>query len=209
MNQFFVNGLDLFFVGIMGLLYIAFVFFAKNLRSKFFIFFISSFINIFNYSIVLNNEYSFFTIVLLNIIFILIVMIFYIFLNREQKNLPSSFIESNDIKNTITVLIFSTSFIILCFIFILLNVKKDRFKIKNDNYNILTNVKLYEKDKNNNIQKKEIFINEDYKYIVYSRNLEFIEKNKIFSNYNLLILLYISTMIVMFFITNKKNRDLK
>lgn len=206
MGEILINGLDLFFVGMMGLLYIAFVFFAKNIRSKFFIFFISSFINIFNYSIVLNNEYSFFTVVLLNIIFILIVIVFYIFLNREQENLPQNFVESSDIKNLITLLIFATSFVILCSIFLLLNVKKDRFKIKNIDVNTLTTTKLYTK-KNSEIQKKEIYTSDGHKYIIYTRNLDFIEKNDIFSNYNLLIILYISTMIVMFFITSRKKEE--
>lgn len=202
MSEIVLNSLDIFFVIMMAMLYIAFVFLAKNITSKFFIFFISSFVNIFNYSVVLKDQYSFLTVVLLNIIFMLIVIIFFIYSNLEKENLPSSFIESNDIKNLIIIVIFLTSFIILCFIFTSINKQKDLFKGGTLNGNhILTTTKIYYKEKN--IQRKEIFENNGQKFIIYNRNIDFIEKNNIFTNYNLFIVLYVSIVIVVFFATNK------
>ncbi len=205
MIEILINSLDIFFLVMMWLLYIAFIFFAKNITSKFFIFFISCFVNIFNYSIVIKNEYSFLTIVLLNIIFMLVVAIFYIYVDMSQENLSSNFIEGNDIKNLIIISIFVTSFIMISLIFNGINKKKNLFNnISINKTNILTTNKLYKKT-SNGLEQKEILDINGQKFIVFTRNIVFIENNNIFLNYNLLIILYISVIIVVFFITNKKN----
>lgn len=204
MIEILVNSLDIFFTVMMGLLYVAFVFFAKNITSKFFIFFISGFINIFNYSVIIKNEYSFLTLVLLNIIFMLVIAILYIYIDANQENLDSSFIESNDIKNFTIIIILIASFIMLCLIFRAINMKKELFyNISINRANILTTEKYYKKV-DSSIEKKEIFSDGGQKFIIYTRNLAFIENNNIFLNYNLLIILYVSVVIVVFFITNKK-----
>lgn len=206
MIEILLNNLDIFFIIIMGLLYISFIFLAEDINYKFFIFFISSFINIFNYSVVLKNEYNFLTIVLLNIIFILIIIIFYIYSDIKQENLSSDFIESNDIKNFITIVIFLGSFILLCYIFIILNSKKNLFGNNINKNTIITTEKYYYK-KNNILEKKEIINNKNEHYTIYTRNIPFIEKNNIFLNYNLIIILYITITIVSFFMTNNKRKD--
>ncbi len=134
----------------------------------------------------------------------LVVAIFYIYVDMSQDNLSSNFIEGNDIKNLITITIFITSFVMICFIFKSINKKKDLFNnISINKTNILATNKYYKKTKDS-LEKKEIFNINEQKFIVFTRNIAFIEKNNIFLNYNLLIILYISIVIVVFFITNKK-----
>ncbi|MDR1498982.1 MAG: hypothetical protein LBS34_01700 [Rickettsiales bacterium] len=197
---FLTNNLDVFFTIIMMLLYIAFVFCAKNIISKFFIFFISSFINIFNYSVVLKNEYNFLTIVLLNVIFMLAVAFFYVHSNTDNKNLSSDFMEANDIKNFITITIFLISFVSLCFIFLSFNSKKEMFNKLFSNKIVADKTDNFRVD--GLVQKKQELQINNQKYIIYTRNINFIENSNIFLNYNLIIIFYIAVSIIGFFITS-------
>ena len=123
-----LNNLNIFFATLMCVLYVAFIFYAKKTESKFFIFFISSFINIFNYSVVLKNEYNFLSIVLLNLLFLFVIIFFYIYSDIENNILPDDFVESSDMKNLIVLSIFIFSLVSICCIFSSLYFKKSRLK---------------------------------------------------------------------------------
>jgi hypothetical protein len=205
MIEILVNNLEIFFMIIMSMLYIAFIFFTENTTSKSLIFFISSFINIFNYSFVLKNEYNFLTMVLLNIIFVLIVAFFYVYSDTSNNSLSADFIEDNDIKNFIVIIIFAVSLFVLCFIFLKYNSKKEFFSKNFSNKILIDSTTNYKVD--NLVQKKEIILIGGHNYIIYTRKIRFIEENNMFSNYNLIVILYVVVSIISFFITNKGKTD--
>lgn len=201
MNFNILEHLNIFFAIIMCVLYFAFVFCAKKTESKFFIFFISSFVNIFNYSIVLKNEYNFLSVVLLNLMFVFIIIFFYIYCDVNNNILSNDFVESSDAKNLITIIIFILSFISLCFIFNSLYTRKDRLTNKPLTNNIIATSNIVIKNSNIKQEKQTIKI-EKTNYIIYNRNIRFLNNNKVFHNYNLIILFYIIAIMTSFFINN-------
>jgi hypothetical protein len=52
------------------------------------------------------------------------------------------------------------------------------------------------------VQKKQELQINNQKYIIYTRNINFIENSNIFLNYNLIIIFYIAVSIIGFFITS-------
>ena len=197
-----ITNLDIFFTVLMTAVYIAFTFYAKTTDSKFIVFFISSFINIFNYSITLKNEINFLSIVLLNLFFILTMVFFYIYLDVNDNFLPSDYVESSDLKNIITILIFFLSFLAIASIFYSLNKDKSLFfNQKLNNSVIISENNDYYSDYNGKQKKNEIQI-DNTKYIIYNRKLNFIENNYFFKHYNLMILLYVVILVVTFIINN-------
>lgn len=201
-----LNNLNIFFATLMCILYVAFIFYAKKTESKFFIFFISSFVNIFNYSVVLKNEYNFLSIVLLNLLFLFVIIFFYIYSNIENNILPNDFVESSDMKNLIVLSIFIFSFISICCIFSSLYFKKNKLTNTPLTNNIITTKNVVMKDENIKQHKQSIEI-DGTKYTVYNRNIEFIDSNKIFRNYNLIILFYMALIMTSFFINNINNKN--
>ena len=202
-----ITNIDIFFTLIITAVYIAFIFFAKSLDSKFIVFFISSFINIFSYSTTLKNEINFLTVVLLNLFFILAIIFFYIYTDTKSNLLTSDYIESSDIKNIITTTIFILSFVIISFIFYSLNKTKNLF------YNNTINNKAIIADNNyyyniNGIkqEKKEIKL-DNTNYIVYDRKNNFLEKSYFFKHYNLMILFYVALLIVTFITNNGRKNE--
>ena len=144
-----ITNIDIFFTLIITAVYIAFIFFAKSLDSKFIVFFISSFINIFSYSTTLKNEINFLTVVLLNLFFILTLVFFYIYTDTKNNLLTSDYVESSDIKNIITTTIFILSFVIISFIFYSLNKTKIFFYNNTiDNRAIIADNNYYHKINN-------------------------------------------------------------
>lgn len=190
----------------MSALYIAFVFYAKKTESKFFIFFISSFINIFNYSIILKNEYNFLSVVLLNLLFAFVIIFFYIYSDIGNNILPNDFVENSDFKNIMSVLIFLFSFFSICFIFCFTYFKKDAIKSFNINTNVINNVSFVMKEEDK-LQHINIIDSNDIKYTIYNKNIKFIDNNKIFRNYNLIILCYIIILMVSFVINDKSTSN--
>ena len=197
-----ITNIDIFFTLIITAVYIAFIFFAKSLDSKFIVFFISSFINIFSYSTTLKNEINFLTVVLLNLFFILTLVFFYIYTDTKNNLLTSDYVESSDIKNIITTTIFILSFVIISFIFYSLNKTKIFFYNNTiDNRAIIADNNYYHKINNIKQEKKEIKLN-DTNYIIYDRKNNFLEKNYFFKHYNLMILFYVALLIVTFITNN-------
>lgn len=190
----------------MSALYIAFVFYAKKTESKFFIFFISSFINIFNYSIILKNEYNFLSVVLLNLLFAFVIIFFYIYSDIGNNILPNDFVENSDFKNIMSVLIFLFSFFSICFIFCFTYFKKDAIKSFNINTNVINNVSFVMKEEDK-LQHINIIDSNDIKYTIYNKNIKFIDNNKIFRNYNLIILCYIIILMISFVINDKSTSN--
>lgn len=201
-----LNNLNIFFATLMCVLYVAFIFYAKKTESKFFIFFISSFINIFNYSVVLKNEYNFLSIVLLNLLFLFVIIFFYIYSDIENNILPDDFVESSDMKNLIVLSIFIFSFVSICCIFSSLYFKKSKLKNTPLSNNIVTTNNVIIKNNDIKEQKKSIEI-DNTTYTIYNRNTEFIDSNKIFRNYNLIILFYMALIMASFFINNMNNKN--
>ena len=201
-----LNNLNIFFATLMCVLYVAFIFYAKKTESKFFIFFISSFINIFNYSVVLKNEYNFLSIVLLNLLFLFVIIFFYIYSDIENNILPDDFVESSDMKNLIVLSIFIFSFVSICCIFSSLYFKKSRLKNTPLLNNIVTTNNVIIKNNDIKEQKKSIEI-DNTTYTIYNRNTEFIDSNKIFRNYNLIILFYMTLIMASFFINNMNDKN--
>ena len=201
-----LNNLNIFFATLMCVLYVAFIFYAKKTESKFFIFFISSFINIFNYSVVLKNEYNFLSIVLLNLLFLFVIIFFYIYSDIENNILPDDFVESSDMKNLIVLSIFIFSLVSICCIFSSLYFKKSRLKNTPLSNNIVTTNNVIIKNNDIKEQKKSIEI-DNTTYTIYNRNTEFIDSNKIFRNYNLIILFYMALIMASFFINNMNDKN--
>lgn len=201
-----LNNLNIFFATLMCVLYVAFIFYAKKTESKFFIFFISSFINIFNYSVVLKNEYNFLSIVLLNLLFLFVIIFFYIYSDIENNILPDDFVESSDMKNLIVLSIFIFSLVSICCIFSSLYFKKSRLKNTPLLNNIVTTNNVIIKNNDIKEQKKSIEI-DNTTYTIYNRNTEFIDSNKIFRNYNLIILFYMALIMASFFINNMNDKN--
>ena len=201
-----LNNLNIFFATLMCVLYVAFIFYAKKTESKFFIFFISSFINIFNYSVVLKNEYNFLSIVLLNLLFLFVIIFFYIYSDIENNILPDDFVESSDMKNLIVLSIFIFSLVSICCIFSSLYFKKSKLKNTPLSNNIVTTNNVIIKNNDIKEQKKSIEI-DSATYTIYNRNTEFIDSNKIFRNYNLIILFYMALIMASFFINNMNDKN--
>lgn len=201
-----IANLDIFFTLLVALVYIAFVFYTKTIDSKFMVFFISCFINIFNYSIIIKNEINFLSIVTLNIFFILSMVFFYIYLDPNSNLLSSDYIENSDIKNILTIIIFVFSFILISFIFFSLSSNRERLYINQLNNNILTDKNYYYKNKDD-LKQEKLYINTKEKtYIVYNKNISFIENNGFFKHYNLIILFYIIMLISFFIINNMRQK---
>ena len=199
-----ITNLDIFFTIMITAVYIAFIFFAKSLDSKFIVFFISSFINIFSYSTTLKSEINFLTVVLLNLFFILTIVFFYIHVDTNSNLLTSDYLESSDIKNVITTLIFVFSFFIISLIFYSLNKNRNLFyNTTISNKSIVTDKNYYYKDskEQNKQEKKEIKI-DNINYVVYNRKLDFIENNYFLKHYNLIVLFYVILLVTTFIINN-------
>ena len=197
-----ITNIDIFFTLIITAVYIAFIFFAKSLDSKFIVFFISSFINIFSYSTILKNENNFLTVVLLNLFFIITLIFFYIYTDTKNNLLTSDYVESSDIKNIITTTIFILSFIIISFIFYSLNKTKNLFYNNTlDNRAIIADNNYYYNINGVKQEKKEIRLN-NTNYVIYNRKINFLEKNYFFKHYNLMILFYVALLIITFTTNN-------
>ena len=197
-----ITNIDIFFTLIITAVYIAFIFFAKSLDSKFIVFFISSFINIFSYSTILKNENNFLTVVLLNLFFIITLIFFYIYTDTKNNLLTSDYVESSDIKNIITTTIFILSFIIISFIFYSLNKTKNLFYNNTlDNRAIIADNNYYYNINGIKQEKKEIRLN-NTNYVIYNRKINFLEKNYFFKHYNLMILFYVALLIITFTTNN-------
>ena len=201
-----IEHLNVLFAILMSTLYFAFIFCAKRTESKFFIFFLSSFINVFSYSTTLKNEFNFLSMIILSLVFIFVMALFYIHCELENNILSSDFVENSDIKNLVTIIIFLTGFISLCFIFTKLYTAKDKIQNMNLNNNVLSERNIVEKE---NDVKRDVQITtiNNTRYITYRRNVKFLDKNRIFKNYNLLILFYILAIIVNLFINNPNNEN--
>lgn len=201
-----IANLDIFFTLLMTLTYIAFVFYTKSIDSKFMVFFISCFINIFNYSVVLKNEINFLSIVTLNIFFIISMIFFYIYADPNSNLLSSDYIESSDIKNIIIILIFILSFISISFIFYSLS-KNKNYLLRTQLNNVLVADQNYNYKNKYDVKQEKLLLNIDgNNYIVYNKNIPFIENNKIFRHYNLLILFYIVVLISTFIVNNMRRK---
>lgn len=198
-----IANIDIFFTLLMSAVYFAFVFFTKTVDSKFIVFFISCFINIFNYSIVLKNEINFLSVLTLNIFFIIVVIFLYMSVNTDSNLLSSDYIESSDIKNIVTILIFVFSFISISYIFYSLNKNKDKLITKQLNNVIIADNNYYYKK--NNLKQEKLTLKIDNKnYVIYNKNISFIENNKIIKHYNLIILFYIVILITAFIYNNTR-----
>jgi hypothetical protein len=85
------------------------------------------------------------------------------------------------------------------------NLKKEFFNKGFSNEVLADSTSNYKVD--NLVQKKETITINNHNYIIYTRKIKFIEENNMFLNYNLIVILYVVTSIVSFFITNKGNTD--
>jgi hypothetical protein len=184
-----------------GLLFIAFVFLTTHLNSKFFIFFISGFANIFCYSAVLNDQYNFSYVVLLNIIFMLIIAFYYILIDIEEDSLPIDFIKRTPLKYFIIIISFLISFVSILSIFRSFVRRSEILNINKPSVVVVDyREKMKTKNKNLTIEKKLIDAQHtNIKNIVYEKTFKDI-KMSVFKYFNTAILIYVIFLSVNYFI---------
>lgn len=196
----FYKYIEIFFAIIPQLLFIAFVFLTTHLNSKFFIFFISSFINIFCCSAIMNDQYNFLYIVLLNIIFMLVIIFYYILINTEEDVLSMDFIHRTTIRYVIIILSFLVSFISISIVFTAIVHRKDQLPVNKPSIVVLADKREKIRSKNKNIMIEKKTINSDgITNLIYEKRLtnKGIESFKYF---NVIMYVYVIFLSVSYFI---------
>ncbi|MDR2760756.1 MAG: hypothetical protein LBB09_02830 [Rickettsiales bacterium] len=191
---------DIFFTVISGALFVAFVFLTTHINSKFFIFFISSFANIFCYSVIIADQYNFSYIVLLAIIFMLIVIFYYILVDIDEKLLPVEFVNRTTLRYIVIIASFLISFLFISIAFTSLIRRKDALHY-NDFSTVLANQREKVESgsgKNITLEKKTVVDGQE-KNIIYEKT--FRSKRTIFFKYfNILIFIYVIFLNISYFI---------
>lgn len=193
--------LDIFFTISTMMLYVAFLFFTTHINSKFFIFFISCFANIFCYSIIIKKEYNFFFLVLLNVLFMLIMVFYYIMIDLDEKSLTQEFTNRSTLKHVLIISFF------LCGLFFILTIFSIFYKkqeLINSNYNVVP-IAFNKVVKNSYESKLDNYGKIDNNIIVYQKNVRELN-NKVFSNFNILVLVYICLLNVLYFTMSDKDK---